>query len=156
MGNAILVGFRSSGGDMSAVSVVDPFMEVAAAVELGINSIYRCIDDLPDGIEFEIIVLAVKPQIFATFQKNWAGKLSNDGMVISIMAGVASDRIQASAGRACDVVRCMPNIAAAVGRSVNVAFTTNPARKSDFHLLFSGAVNGRVKRAKPLLESRRI
>jgi pyrroline-5-carboxylate reductase len=124
---------------METVCVVDPFMEVDAGVHLGLKGLYRRMDEIPEGVEFEIIVLAIKPQIFETFDATWAHRLAPDGMVVSIMAGVGSDRIQASAGRNCDVVRCMPNMAAAVGRSVNVAFATNPARKGDFQMLFSGS-----------------
>jgi len=139
MGAAILTGFRDSGGDMNAVCVVDPFMDVDAGVQLGLKGLYRRIDEIPEEIVFDIMVLAIKPQIFDTFDAAWALKLAQDGMVISIMAGVGSDRIQTSAGRNCDIVRCMPNMAAAVGRSVNVAFATNPARKGDFQMLFSGS-----------------
>lgn len=139
MGRAILKGFCSSGGNTRDVSVVDPFMETDAVADLRLGSHYRWLNEIPEAAEFEIIVLAVKPQVFETFDAAWANKLAQDGMVISIMAGVGSDRIQANAGRDCDVVRCMPNMAAAVGRSVNVAFATNPDRKSDFQVLFSGS-----------------
>lgn len=139
MGTAILTGFRNSGGDMNTVCIVDPFMEVDAGVQLGLKGLSRRIDEIPEGVTFDIIVLAIKPQIFSTFDAAWADRLAPGGMVISIMAGVGSDRIQTSAGRNCDVVRCMPNMAAAVGLSVNVAFATNPARKADFQMLFSGS-----------------
>ncbi len=139
MGTAILTGFSDSGGEMDSVCVVDPFMEVDAGGRLGLRGLYRRMDEIPEGVEFDIIVLAIKPQIFDTFDAAWAHRLAKDGMVISIMAGVGSDRIKISAGRDCDVIRCMPNMAAAVGRSVNVAFATNPPRKRDFQMLFSGS-----------------
>lgn len=55
------------------------------------------------------------------------------------MAGVAAEHIRVSSGRSCAVVRCMPNLAAAIGKSANVAFTKSIEHKKEFEALFSGS-----------------
>ncbi|KIC31189.1 pyrroline-5-carboxylate reductase [Leisingera sp. ANG-S5] len=139
MAQAILTGYKASGGDMAQVSVLDPFADVELAVGLNLRGLYRRIDEIEPGTLFDVVVLAVKPQIFETFGTDWASALAESGTVISIMAGISSARIAAGAGKPCSVVRCMPNMAAAVGRSVNVAYTADSNRKKTFELLFSGS-----------------
>ncbi|QBR37857.1 pyrroline-5-carboxylate reductase [Leisingera sp. NJS201] len=139
MAQSILTGYKASGGDMAHVSVLDPFADVELAVGLNLKGLYRRIDEIEPDTLFDVVVLAVKPQIFETFGTDWASVLIDGGTVISIMAGVSSTRITACAGKPCSVVRCMPNMAAAVGRSVNVAYTADSTRKKTFETLFSGS-----------------
>lgn len=139
MAQAILKGFKTSSGNMEQISVVDPYAEVDLAVELRLNGLYRRVDEIAPGTEFDTIVLAVKPQIFETFDKAWSSVLAENGTVISIMAGVSSDRIAAQAAKPCSIVRCMPNMGAAVGQSVNIAYTADTSRQRTFEDLFSGS-----------------
>lgn len=139
MGLAIVKGFRKSGGNMNNVSVVDPFLETESAVELGFGGLYRRLADVPQDQMFDRVVLAVKPQIFETLDAQWIDHLAHDGMVISIMAGVESKRLGNGLSTAQSVVRCMPNMAAAVGYSVNVVYISDQSRKPDFESLFRGS-----------------
>ena len=61
----------------------------------------------------EYVLLAVKPQNFNEVAESMRG--TNPQKVISIMAGVTSDRIKAALGRGVKVARCMPNLPCAVG-----------------------------------------
>lgn len=140
MARAILAGFKDSGGDMGAISVVDPFADEEMVSDLGLLKLYRDLADIDHNVtRFDTIVVAVKPQIFETFESGWADVLADDGTVISIMAGVPSEKILAKIGKPASVVRCMPNMAAAVGRSVNVAYTKDACRKDLFESLFQGS-----------------
>ena len=139
MGHSILTGFKKSGGAMGLVSLLDPLVDVDVAKELGLKALYRQLKDIPSEAEFGTIVLAVKPQIFATFESDWCKNLASTGKVVSIMAGVAAEHIRLSSGRSCAVVRCMPNLAAAIGKSANVAFTKSIEHKKEFEALFSGS-----------------
>lgn len=73
------------------------------------DNLVECVEDAG------IIILAVKPQDFATL----AGKIEiGSRLVISIMAGVSLDRISSELG--CErVVRVMPNLPLKVGEAVS-------------------------------------
>ena len=139
MGRAILRGYKTNGGDMSGISIIDPFMEVQDAKDLGVATLYRAYGDIPGDLKFSTVVLATKPQVFEEASRPVANVLSEDALVVSIMAGVTSARITQNIGRHVPVVRCMPNMAAAVQKSVNVAFATDEAGKGTFEALFSGS-----------------
>ncbi len=139
MGRAILRGYKTDGGDMTGISIIDPFMNEEDGAELGIDKLYRAYDEIPGDLKFATIVLATKPQVFEEASRPVADVLSEDALIISIMAGVTSARITQNIGRDVPVVRCMPNMAAAVQKSVNVAYATDDASKGKFDALFSGS-----------------
>ncbi len=139
MGRAILKGYKTGGGDMSEIAILDPYMNEADATDLGIGTVYRDHSDIPEGTKFATIVLATKPQVFEEASRPVASILDQNALIISIMAGVSSARIIQTIGKDIAVVRCMPNMAAAIQRSVNVAFATNASTKSRFEALFAGS-----------------
>jgi len=139
MGRAILKGYKTGGGDMSEIAILDPFMDRADATDLGISTVYRDYAEIPDRVKFATIVLATKPQVFEEASRPIANVLDQNALVISIMAGVGSSRIIQTIGKDVAVVRCMPNMAAAVQRSVNVAFATDASTKNRFEALFAGS-----------------
>jgi len=61
----------------------------------------------------DVVVLAVKPQIFPSVWPEIAGALKSDVLVVSIMAGIPSAKI--ADGQPIRVVRVMPNTPALVG-----------------------------------------
>ena len=72
----------------------------------------------PDNVavvtQAEQVLLAVKPQVFPVVAEQFAD--GPEGQVlISIMAGIPSKKIADAVGRACRVVRVMPNTPALVG-----------------------------------------
>lgn len=139
MARAILRGYKADGGDMSKIFIIDPFMDAQDASDLNIGALYRVYEDIPGDLSFATVVLATKPQVFEDASRPVAQAMNEDTFVISIMAGVSSTRITQNIGRSVPVVRCMPNMAAAVQKSVNVAFATDPASKDKFEALFSGS-----------------
>ncbi len=139
MGRAILNGYKTGGGNMSEIAILDPFINEAHATDLGISTVYRDYAEIPEVTKFAMIVLATKPQVFEAVSRPIADFLDHKTLVISIMAGVSSARIVQSIGQDVVVVRCMPNMAAAVQKSVNVAFATDAATKTQFEALFAGS-----------------
>lgn len=139
MGRAILKGYKTAGGDMSDISIIDPFMDARDAADLDIGTLYRTYDDIPADLKFSTVVLATKPQVFEEASRPVADVLGDDALVISIMAGVTSARIIQTIGKTVPVVRCMPNMAAEVQKSVNVAFTTEASSKGKLEALFAGS-----------------
>lgn len=65
-----------------------------------------------------VVLLAVKPQMLGEVSESVAG-MRFEGLVISILAGMRSDRVRAAFGGACRVVRVMPNTPARVGMGVS-------------------------------------
>ncbi len=80
---------------------------------------YVSVDDLPEDLIPEIVVLAVKPQgidaVIPSLEKY------KDACFLSIIAGKKLSYYAAHLGRECAVVRSMPNTPAAVGKSITTA-----------------------------------
>lgn len=65
--------------------------------------------------EADILVLAVKPQMFEEVISQIKDSVSRDTLVISIAAGKTMVQIEKAFGRSLKLVRCMPNTPAMVG-----------------------------------------
>jgi pyrroline-5-carboxylate reductase len=72
----------------------------------------------------DIVVLAVKPQEFASAGKALKGNLGGNQTVMSIMAGVTIDSISSAAGHDA-VIRAIPNTPAQIGEGMTV-WTATP------------------------------
>ncbi|MEZ5682238.1 MAG: pyrroline-5-carboxylate reductase [Erythrobacter sp.] len=110
MGGALLSHWLSGGEEFT---VVDP-----------------AVDSLPDGARllrdrdevadeaFDVIIVAIKPQMIDEILPGYASMLSDGGYVLSIAAGASISRLSRLMGDA-PVVRVMPNLPAAVGKGVS-------------------------------------
>ena len=67
----------------------------------------------------DLIILAVKPQSFGELAAEISGKITDNAVVLSIMAGVKMEKISSALG-AKKIVRAMPNLGARVGKSMTV------------------------------------
>jgi pyrroline-5-carboxylate reductase len=65
------------------------------------------------------IFLSVKPHVLIEVQKDVREHLSDDHIVISILAGASLDRLSGAFGHADQIVRVMPNLASLVGKGVS-------------------------------------
>ena len=63
----------------------------------------------------DILVLAVKPQLFGEVILQIRDKVREDTVVVSIAAGKSMEEIESLFGRSLKLVRCMPNTPALVG-----------------------------------------
>jgi pyrroline-5-carboxylate reductase len=79
------------------------------------------------------IILGVKPQSFDQAAAD-LGVLKTSSMVLSIMAGIDSDRISASLGPKARVVRVMPNTPCAIGMGISAIARGANATDSDMAL----------------------
>jgi pyrroline-5-carboxylate reductase len=77
----------------------------------------------------DIVVLAVKPQEFATAGKGLAGNLGESQTVMSIMAGVTSQTIRSTLKHE-RVVRAIPNTPAQIGAGMTVWTATTSVPES--------------------------
>jgi pyrroline-5-carboxylate reductase len=110
MGGAMLAGWLAGGLDPAAFTVIDPFL--AAAPE-GV----RLLDAAPDEACADVVLLGFKPQQLATAAPAVAPLVGPGTLILSILAGVDLATLRATFPQAGAIVRVMPNLAAALGKS---------------------------------------
>ncbi|MGJ4952311.1 pyrroline-5-carboxylate reductase [Bradyrhizobium sp. HKCCYLS20291] len=115
MGGAMLTGWLAGGLDPARVVVIEPMpsAEITALVAKGVRL------NPAQAAAAEVVILAVKPQMFreaGPALKPWVGDTT---LVLSIMAGTTIAGLRDVVGGA--VVRAMPNTPAAIGRGITVA-----------------------------------
>jgi pyrroline-5-carboxylate reductase len=110
MGGAMLAGWLRGGIAASRFTVVDPVLaEAPAGVTL--------LREVPQDRAFEAILLGVKPQLLGAVAPTVAPLAGPDTVVLSILAGVELATLQGHFPAARGLVRIMPNLAAAIGKS---------------------------------------
>ena len=108
MGGAMLAGWLA-GGAAIAFTVVDPVVsEVPAGVRL-----LRAVPAEP----FDVVLLGVKPQTLNEVAPALASVLNRETVLLSILAGAELASLSTRFPGAGAIVRVMPNLAAAIGKS---------------------------------------
>ncbi len=114
MGGAMLAGWLAGGLDPAQFTVVDPFLPQApAGVEL--------LREVP-ARAFDAVLLGVKPQMLDDVAAQLVPALGQGSVLLSILAGVELDSLAARFPQAGAIVRVMPNLAAAIGKSPMALF----------------------------------
>lgn len=110
MGGALLESWRK--GD-EAFTIVDPGLDAAPdGVTLASSQ-----DEIANR-RFDLLVVAVKPQLIEAVLPDYSDMLTPDGYVLSVAAGCSIARLREHS--ACSsVVRVMPNLPAAIGMGVS-------------------------------------
>ena len=109
MGGAMLAGWLAGGLSPARFTVVDPLLpEAPAGVEL--------LRELPQR-QFDAVLLGVKPQLLGDVAPALSALAGGGTVVLSILAGVELDSLAARFPDAGGLVRIMPNLAAAIGKS---------------------------------------
>lgn len=109
MGGAMLQGWLAGGLSPARFTIVDP---VLAEAPQGVT----LLRELPAG-PFDAILLGVKPQLLGDVAPAVARLAGPGTVVLSILAGVELASLAARFPDAGGLVRIMPNLAAAIGRS---------------------------------------
>jgi pyrroline-5-carboxylate reductase len=109
MGGAMLAGWLAAGLDPARFTVVDPYLAAAPA---GV----RLLREVPQE-RFDFVLLGVKPQALDEAAPALAGAIGPDTVLLSILAGTEIASLRARLPSAGGIVRVMPNLAAAIGRS---------------------------------------
>jgi pyrroline-5-carboxylate reductase len=110
MGGAMLNGWLRAGFDPASFVVIDPGRRNYPD---GVRH-FAMASELADKVSTAVV--AVKPQAFVGLAPQLEPLLDADALVISVMAGVRSEAIKdIFSGR--NVIRLMPNLAAAIGKS---------------------------------------
>lgn len=110
MGGAMLAGWLASGMDPARFTVVDPYL---AAAPDGV----RLLREPPAGEVFDAVLLGFKPQQLAGIAPVVEPLAGEGALLLSILAGVDLATLRDRFPRAGAIVRVMPNLAAALGKS---------------------------------------
>ena len=117
MSEAIIAGaLKQKVVAADAVTVSDPLEERRKHMQQ-VYGIHTEEDNVRAVVHAEVVVLAVKPQIFPHVWGSLQSAISPSSLVVSIMAGVTSETI--AAGSDLRVVRVMPNTPSLVGRGAS-------------------------------------
>jgi len=110
MGGAMLAGWLAGGFDPAAFTIIDPYLAAAPA---GV----RHLDAAPDEVPADVVLLGFKPHQLGTAAPAIAPLIGDTTLVLSILAGVDMATLRATFPQAGAIVRVMPNLAAAIGKS---------------------------------------
>ena len=116
----MLEGWLDSGIAGGGVVIVDPTGAPAFAGRDGVV-VHETPDDLPDDLNPEVVILAVKPQQMEGALPIYRAYAGPDTLFISVAAGKTIAYFQEHLGDAAVVVRAMPNTPAAIGQGITVA-----------------------------------
>ena len=121
MGSAMLSGWLDGGLDANRVTIIEPYPSddtrgfVARGVHLN--------PDIKGAGTADVLVLAVKPQMFRDAGPQLRSLVGASTLIVSIMAGTTiAARTEVCGGK---VIRAMPNTPAAIGRGITVAVPAN-------------------------------
>ncbi len=104
---------NKEGGHATVFTVIDPF---APAVPEGVTLLKN--DSTVGDRLFDIIVIAIKPQMIEEVLPAHVGRLAPGGFFLSIAAGFSIGRLAGLSGGK-PVIRVMPNLPAAIGQGVS-------------------------------------
>ena len=94
-------------------TIVDPFLEEAPSDTRLVKS-----REPIAGDTFDVVIVAIKPQMIEAELPAYADMLADGGYVISIAAGMSIDSLKRAMPGA-PVIRVMPNLPAAIGRGTS-------------------------------------
>lgn len=155
MGGAIALGLISR-------KVIEPACLTISDPNAGKLRLYRkmgavAVRDNASAVKAaDIIILAIKPQIFSEILEEIKGNISSKQLVISVAAGIEIKKIKKILGFKQPVVRVMPNLGAMVGSSMSAWTKSREVAKSQQKTvkLILGAVGKEVYINKePLLDA---
>jgi pyrroline-5-carboxylate reductase len=116
MGNAMLTGWLA-GGMVTRVFVVEP---AGPPVEHALVEWRADAAALPDDLDADVLVVAIKPQAVAKVLPAYRSIVARGALVLSVAAGTSIRTYETLLGGSPAVVRAMPNLPAAIGRGITV------------------------------------
>lgn len=95
----------------------------------------RVVGDAAEAAQWgEVVILAIKPQQAEAVLDLIERTVTLEKLVISIMAGIPSSKIEANLAPGCRVIRAMPNIPALIGAGATAVCSGRKASANDLDL----------------------
>lgn len=119
---ALMVGCGNMGASLLSRWVDVPGMSFSVADPAAVFpdarvQMFKSADDVQGG-PFDLLIIAVKPQVIADIIPDYLKFVAPDAPVLSIAAGVSCQRLETIVG-ARSVIRVMPNMPASIGKGVS-------------------------------------
>lgn len=125
MGSSLIGGLINTGHPCDRLWATDPSEEKLQQLQQAFQ-IHTTPDNIQAAQAADILVFAVKPQLFAQVAKALAAAVqSHKPLVISIAAGIRIHNIQEWLGGNLAIVRAMPNTPALIGCGASALFANN-------------------------------
>lgn len=124
MGSALAGGWLKA-GFAGAIDIVDPHASETVQTWADRGDVRLN----PETATADMLVIAVKPQVFGDLAESIAARVGPETQVLSVMAGVSLATLEAKLGTA-QVARAMPNTPGLVGKGVTI-LCTKPDTASD-------------------------
>lgn len=135
MAYAIISGMLKNGTDPKSLFAYDTDSEKLAQIsEKGILACGSAAELLENC---EIIVLAVKPQVYPVLLESLKSNATEDKVFVSIAAGISTDYIKKSLSCNCPCVRVMPNTPLLLGKGATALSRSEDVSDTDFELVYS-------------------
>jgi pyrroline-5-carboxylate reductase len=134
MAEALIKGLLAGGVPAADLSVAEPFEERRASL----SDRYGIAITGNNGsvaAESDVIILAVKPQIAPAVLAEIGGAITPEKLLISIMAGIRTDAIEAACPAGTRVVRVMPNTPALILSAASAIAPGAAATSDDISLV---------------------
>lgn len=142
MAQAIILGLLKQGYPAEQIIVNDPNEEKRAFfANLGVATSENNVESV---IKAEVVLLAVKPQMMAEVCLPLSAVDFSDKLLISIAAGISTERLNALIPSVKSIVRVMPNTPALVGEGMAGLFA--PKNTSENYRTFAQDLLGSVGR----------
>ena len=140
MATAIIKGIIARNGNADSINVFDVSEEKQNLMkELGAAVCGSCADVTAKS---DIIVLAVKPQHYAEAIASLKDAATAEKTFVSIAAGISISYVQNALGKACPVVRVMPNTPLLLGKGASALCPSDNISEEDKQIveeLFAGS-----------------
>lgn len=140
MGGALLKGYAPAAekkGD--TIFVYDQKEEIRSSLEQSFPAVAACGSQQELAKKSDIIVLGVKPNVFAELLPQIAEHVKEESIIVSMAAGIKISFIEGFLGADKKIVRIMPNLPAQVGEAMIAACrngnVSDEAFKSVFQIL---------------------
>jgi len=137
MATALIKGILKANlvtSDFVSASDVDIDKLDSLKSEYGINVIFK--DNEKLVAESDIVILAIKPQIFDKILKEISSKLDKSKLVISIAAGISTEYIENVVGKELKIIRAMPNTPALILEGATAIAPGTHAKEEDVRIAY--------------------
>ena len=136
MATAIIKGIlKNKAKDASDIAVFDPDAEKTEAMRIiGVSSAESGADLVEKS---DIIVLAVKPQIYDQVLSEIRGAADEKKVFVTIAAGISIEYVRNGLGYNCPMVRVMPNTPLLLGKGATAVCKSENISDDDFEEVFN-------------------
>ena len=129
MGRALLSGWIKNEA-FTSVTVMEPAPTDALKLICGKTcSIVTSMDKINAASEFDVVVLAIKPQSFDDVLPTLVRFARGETVFLSIAAGKAIASMSATLGIDAKIIRAMPNTPAMIGQGITACFANEKSTK---------------------------